>query len=247
MNKIIRYLMILIIPGILWGGKYDKYIQSGDLFFMNEKYEDAAADYLKAIDENPNEPKAYYKAGRAYNQLGMVWYGEKQHEYFQEAIKYLTEAVKLDSKMWEAHLEIARAIGTLGLFKPDWKQYTLAKRVKEELDIVFKYEDKSADAYYLLGMWHRWVYPRPLLWRKPIGLGEASYEDAVNNLRKAVDMDHSNLRYKLELAKLLGENGHKEQALELVAQINKNKPEGDMSISQEYIFKEANNLSKALD
>lgn len=245
-KQLIFFLILLIIPVLVQAGDYEKYIKSGDLNFRNGKYALAVDDYEKACELKPDEVEAQYKAGKALNFLALEWYGEKKHEYFEEAMRHLTEAVKLDTKKWEAHLELARAIGTAGLFEPNWKQYTLAKRVKEELDIVFKSEDNCADAYYLLGLWHRWVSPRSLLWRKPIGLGDASLEGAIEALKKAISIDDKNLRYKLELAKVYQLNNENHKATPLLNTIISRKPDGELNVQQEYIFRETNKMISEL-
>jgi len=171
----------------------------GDHLMRRGDYSEALREYRAAESKNPNDPEILWRVGAALTGVALYQVGSARHDSLELATNYLNRAIVANSSIIEAHLEYARALGHLALFKPDWDDVRVARRVHEELCLVLREEPENPDANYLMGMWHRWVSPKPLLERKPNGLGEASTDSSLYYFRRATKFDDDNLEYRFEL------------------------------------------------
>ena len=194
----------------------DNPFRMGDHLLKRGDYAEALAEYQKFFNANQNDPQAMWRVGAALTRIALTELGNGRQNKLEEATNLLNRTIVADSKIVGAHLEYARALGYIGLFKPDWDDARLARRVREELLIVLKEEMDNADAYFLMGLWHRWVGPKPLLDRMPNGLGAASLDSAVVCLRKASKLDDTALDFKLELARTYIYTGNPTMAKEIL-------------------------------
>ncbi len=179
----------------------DKTLRTADQMIRVGDYEKAEDQLRVALRNNPENGEILWRLGKALNRKAMRLSGMKRHDTFEEASQILAKAIKYDRKSPEPHVEMARTLGYMGLFKPDWDNYNLAGRISEELDYAIKQDAEYADAYFVYGLWNRFVCKRSLLVRMPYDLGEACDELALENLQKAVEYDDENAEYMLELGK----------------------------------------------
>jgi len=194
-------LFMMIIVGLVYSDGARDFIESGDRKAKLYDYEKALLDYKEAVKLDPQNAEANWKVGWAHNRLALNSTGETRNYHFGEASNALSRAINIDKSIAYAHVELARSLVYSGLLKDNWDSYTLAKRVKEELDYALKLDPKLADAYFLLGLWHRQVSRRPYLWRRPLGLGEANKDDELKNLKRAVELEPNRIEFLLELGK----------------------------------------------
>jgi len=173
----------------------------GDHLMRRGDYADAYKEFSKALSADPENPNILWRAGSALTHMALREIGNIRHEHLEQATNYINRSIVLDSDILEAHLEYARALGYLALFKPDWDDFRVARRVREELGIVLRNEPKNPDAHFLMGTWHRWVGPVPMITRKPHDLGSANVDSSLYYFRQAVSLDKDNLLYKLELGR----------------------------------------------
>jgi len=218
-------------------------VKSGDKLFRLGRYEEALEKYELALSLSSKDAEIYLKAGRTLNILAGDAVGKYQNEFYTKASDYLSRSLLLDSENAETHIELARTLIEMGLLTPDWDNATLAKRIKEELDYAMKLDAKEPEGYYLLGLWHRGVRRRSILWRRPLGLGEASLEGELENMRKAVDMDPGNLLFRLEYAKSLVSAERNDEARVHLRRIISHKSKND---NEKEILKSANEILEKL-
>jgi len=211
--------IIILISGIALA---DSQYRMGDHLLKRGNYNEALQEYRKFEDSNPNDPELLWRIGAALTRLAKTEKGNTRHNHLEEATNYINRSLVKNCDILKAHLEYARALGYLALFKPDWDDVRVARRVREELQIVLKEEDKNADAYFLMGLWHRWVGPLPLIKRHPNGLHQADLDSSVYYISKAVDLDDDNLEFKIVMAEthmLLGDENKAKTILEELARI----------------------------
>ncbi len=191
----------------------------GDHLMQRGDYSEALQEFRGAEKDNPDDPEILWRVGAALTKVGLSINGNGRHDSLEIGVNYLNRAIVAESSIIEAHLEYARALGYLALFKPNWDDVRVARRVNEELNLVLKDDDECADALFLMGLWHRWVSPRSLIERKPRGLGSASIDSSGYYLRQAVKQDKENIEYKLELARLYFTIGNEAAGRELLVGI----------------------------
>ena len=67
MKKYFTLLMVLMLFSVIANGQnYKKYYRAGNEFMKMNKYEDAIAQYTKAIEVEPTEADLYIARGNAY-------------------------------------------------------------------------------------------------------------------------------------------------------------------------------------
>ncbi len=103
-------MLRLIFTGILLaalmgcsGESAEKYMQEGFVNFQQQKYDEAIADYEKAIKLEPRAAAAYNMMGMAYrfkyNKLGVPEFRQKEMAAFEKA-------VEIDPKNWVAMVNL---------------------------------------------------------------------------------------------------------------------------------------------
>ncbi len=194
-------------------------LRMGDHLMKRGDYQEALTEYRKAEEQNPDDAEVLWRVGAALTHIAQRIQGGARHDSLEIATNYLNRAIVIDSNILMAHLEYARALGTLALFKPDWDDVRVARRVHEELNLVLEEESDNPEALYLMGLWHRWVCPKPMLMRKPNELGSACMDSAAYYLRRADKEDKDNLEYDLELARIYLAIGSEAAAKEVLREI----------------------------
>ena len=104
MFRLILPLMLLTALMGCSGDSAEKYMQAGFVDFQQQKYDEAIANYEKAIKLQPRAAAAYNMIGMAcrfkYNKLGVPEFRQKEMAAFQKA-------VEIDPKNWVAIINLA--------------------------------------------------------------------------------------------------------------------------------------------
>ena len=104
MFRLILQLMLLAVLMGCEGESAEKYLQAGFVNFQQHKYDEAIANYEKAIKLQPRAAAAYNMIGMAYrfkyNKLGVPEFREREMAAFQKA-------VEIDPKNWVALTNLA--------------------------------------------------------------------------------------------------------------------------------------------
>ena len=102
-----RLILITVLLAALLGcggDSAEKYMQEGLANFQQQKYDEAIANYEKAIKLQPRASAAYNMIGMAYrfkyNQLRVPEFRQKEIAAFQKA-------VEIDPKNWVAMINLA--------------------------------------------------------------------------------------------------------------------------------------------
>jgi tetratricopeptide (TPR) repeat protein len=104
MFRLILITILLTAPLGCGGDSAEKYMQEGLANFQQQKYDEAIANYEKAIKLQPRASAAYNMIGMAYrfkyNQLRVPEFRQKEIAAFQKA-------VEIDPKNWVAMINLA--------------------------------------------------------------------------------------------------------------------------------------------
>ena len=235
-----KLCLAIIISALLISGVKD-FLDSGDRKSQLNKYELALEDYSEALRLEPENAQVMWRMGYIHNRLALNSKGEVQHNHFTKASEYLSSCLAINPNIAQAHTELARLLIHMELMSDVWSSYTLARRVKEELDYALKLEPKLADTYYLMGLWNQRVSVKPILWRRPLGLAEASNEKGIEYYEKAVELEKDNILYLYRLAQLQIQEGDKKSGMKNLEKLIKLTPRDNF---EKEIKNEAENIYK---
>lgn len=104
MLRLISTGMLLAVLLGCGGDNAEKYMEAGFVNFQQQKYDEAIANYEKAITLQPRAAAAYNMIGMAYrfkyNKLGVPEFRQKEMAAFQKA-------VEIDPQNWVALINLA--------------------------------------------------------------------------------------------------------------------------------------------
>lgn len=138
---------------------------------------------------------------------------EKKMAFYRVADYLARKAIRTDANLAEAHYAHALALGRINENASTKQKIANSKLIKSELDKTLKMQPKHADAYHILGRWHRTIAGFNVFERLAIntlfgGVPEGgAYEDAVQCFRKAISYDPYYKLHLYELAVTLKEMG----------------------------------------
>jgi tetratricopeptide (TPR) repeat protein len=111
--------------------KKQNHVEKGDGYFAQQRYTDAALEYKKALELDPQSADTCYKLGMSYSRLG----------HWPEAAQSLANAVKLSPENSDARLRLAQALLAIG-YLPE---------ARHQAREVLTTSSHNADAHVLLG------------------------------------------------------------------------------------------------
>jgi tetratricopeptide (TPR) repeat protein len=192
----------------------------GDTAYQAFDVLDALAHYEAAAGSDSLLAAAWGKASRSAVDLGESEQdATKRKYYFQKGVNYARRAVSLEPTVAEWHFALARALGRLALSVGVRERVRYAVEIRDQALQALRLEPDHPGALHVLGMWHAEVRRLNGLERFVAQnfLGgrifqEASWEEAVRLLERAVAVDPERLVHRLDLAKIYADIGAKAKA-----------------------------------
>jgi tetratricopeptide (TPR) repeat protein len=125
------------------------------------------------------------------------------------AERYARRAVRADSMGADGHFILARAIGQTSLTKSKKERIRRASEIRQEALRAIELNPLHDGAYHLLGRWNAEImrlsgFTR-FFARQFMGagiFGQASWEGAMTNLERAVEIDPRRIIHRLDLAEV---------------------------------------------
>ncbi len=131
---------------------------------------------------------------------------------FARAERDARRAVAADSLGADGHFLLARAIGQTALTKGKKERIRLAGEVRSEALRAIELNPRHDGAYHVLGRWNAEVMQLSGLSRffarQFLGgsiFGQASWDAAISNLERAVQLDSTRITHRLDLARVYAE------------------------------------------
>lgn len=174
--------------------------------------------YLAADRAKPDDATILQKIARQYSDLiTELSTDDDCRSYAQTALDYSLRAVALAPNNPENVLSLAVCHGKLGIYSDTKTKIRYSRLVREEAERALALDPNYAWAHHVLGRWHYEVAtlggPSRLFVKLFYGgLPAASTAEAVQKLRRAVELEPSELSHHLELALALAADGQKENA-----------------------------------
>jgi len=170
--------------------------------------------------EHPASVEVLWRYAILWSDYGKAADRESQaRSAYRQALEMADRALEADPSSAWAHLAKAAASGRAALLAGGNKQsIRLSRDVKEHADRAIELDSTLAPAYYVRGVWHSEVADLGFLKRTIVrtvygGLPEASLEQAVADLQRAIELESRTYNH-LELGKAYLKMGRTDAARE---------------------------------
>jgi regulator of microtubule dynamics protein 3 len=135
-------------------------------------------------------------------------------------------AVAADSNGSEGHFAVAAAVGRASLTMGKKERIRSAKVIRDEALRTIELDPDHDGAYHVLGRWNAEIMRLSGISRffakSFLGAGvfrQASWEAAISNMQRAVELDPARIYHRLELARIYADRKRYQEARDQLAQI----------------------------
>jgi tetratricopeptide (TPR) repeat protein len=136
-------------------------------------------------------------------------------------------AVAADSLGPEGHFALAAAVGRASLTMGKKERIRRARVIRDEALRTLALDPGHDGAYHVLGRWNAEIMRLSglsrFLAKSFLGagiFGQASWEEAIANLQKAVELDPDRIYHRLELARIYADRKRYQEALDQLGRIS---------------------------
>lgn len=152
--------------------------------------------------------------------------GRERDSLFARAEMLARRALAADSLGPEGHFAVAATVGRASLTMGKKERIRRAKIIRDEALRTLALDPSHDGAYHVLGRWNAEIMRLSGLSRffakSFLGagiFGQASWEEAIANLQKAVELDPNLIYHRLELARIYADRKRYQEALDQLGRI----------------------------
>lgn len=197
-------------------------VLEGDREYSEWRVSSALASYLAAIDSDPNNYEALWKASRTEIDIGeLLGTGAARDSLYAAAARHAALAVAANPHDAEGHFAMVRAIGSKALSVGVMERIRYANVIRSEALEALRYDSVHAGSLHALGVWNAEVmrlnglaraFARTFLGGQVFGL--ASWTEATRLLEKSVAVDPGRIGARLDLGVAYADMGNRARARE---------------------------------
>jgi tetratricopeptide (TPR) repeat protein len=194
-------------------------MKRGDQLDAQLKTKEALAVYLEAEKLDPNNAELLHRIAKQYGESqNDVPSKEEKRKIGMTALEYSKRAIAADPKNAMAQLAIAVSYGRVAPFLDNKTKIAYSKLVKEHAEKARQLDSKGNDlVYHVLGAWNYELSNlnpvlravAQLIYGK---LPNASNEAAVDNFKKAIEINPRRLANYVELGRTYAAMGKEDDA-----------------------------------
>jgi tetratricopeptide (TPR) repeat protein len=211
--------LILLAPAARAQSAAD-HIALGDREYAAMNAEAALAHYEQAVAADSQGYEAWWKAAREAVGLGEFERDEaRRAELFRKGEEYARRAVAVNPDDAEGHFNLARALGRVALSLGTRDRIKYAGEVREHALRALELNPDHPGALHVMGVWNAEVRRLSglsrMIARTFLGggvFGEASWDNAVRYMERAVAVDPQRLTHHLDLARVYADIGQTDKA-----------------------------------
>jgi tetratricopeptide (TPR) repeat protein len=173
------------------------------------------AHFQAALALESTNYEANWRASLAFLELGeqipdSIKKSAGRDSLYAAAERYARRAVAADSTGAEGHFALAAGIGRASLTMGKKDRIRRAAVIRDEAQRAIQLDPRHDGAYHILGRWNAEImrlsgFSR-FFAKRFLGAGifkQASWDGAISNMEKAVELDPGRLYHRLELAEIL--------------------------------------------
>jgi tetratricopeptide (TPR) repeat protein len=215
MKKILfLFVSVAILAGLGLAQTAAEHIQLGDQAYAQFDDQQALAQYQEALNLEPANYEALWKASRAMVDIADVIPAtdkdvkERQKKLYTEATSLAKKAVAANPDDTWGHFQLAASNGKRLLLLGKKEQIEASKAVRAEIDKAIELDPENDLAFHALGRWHRRMaeiggakrFFGSIIYGS---IPKGSFEESEINLRKAIELNPKYANHYLELGRTL--------------------------------------------
>jgi tetratricopeptide (TPR) repeat protein len=184
----------------------------GDEAYARFDNEAALGHYRRAVEADPSDDEAAWRLALAHADVGKALEAgdrEEAEEHYRQGEKNARQAIAANPDSANAHFVLAVCLGRRALLEGGKTRIRLSKEVKEEAERAIELDPQHDGAYHVLGRWNAEIMRLSgmsrFFARQFLGAGifsKASWDGAITNLERAVEIDPRRIVHRLDLARV---------------------------------------------
>ncbi|MGB9764905.1 MAG: tetratricopeptide repeat protein [Candidatus Saccharicenans sp.] len=205
-------LSLFFLTGVMLAQSAEELIKNGDVFYAKWEDQNALNEYLKALQLEPKNYEALWKAARGYVDVADLLSGsgkevdKKKFEMYGQAVELARRAIQVNPNDTWGHFFLSAALGKKVLLQGKKEQIDASKLIKAEIEKAIELDPKNDLAYHALGRWHRRMAEiggaKRALGSLIYGsIPKGSFEESEKYLQKAVELNPEYINHHLELGR----------------------------------------------
>lgn len=228
MKRIFALQTLVVILSLLspvqksWGASVAELVSQGDNFDVKFQPTEALAFYLPAEKMEPNNVQLLLRIARQYRHL------MQDADDLAEKLKhggtargFAERAVKLAPEDPEAHLSVAISHAKMVPILGTKERLEGSRHIKSSVDKAIALDPNKDRAWHILGCWHQRLaeigsIKRALAAVVYGGVPEASNEESVKCLKKAIELNPDSLIHYIELGRTYAQMGQTADARKFI-------------------------------
>ena len=196
------------------------HVSAGDRFYAEMKADSALARFEKAIDADPRNYEALWKASRSAVDVGSYLGDEKRGKaLFSRAEQYSRRAIAVNAGDAEGHFSLSRALGKTALSQSPRGRVRFATEIRARALECLRLQPRQAGCLHVMGMWNAEVMSlnsiTRAIARNVLGgrvFGTASWNEAVRYMEAAVASEPERIVHRVDFAEILDDVGQADRA-----------------------------------
>jgi tetratricopeptide (TPR) repeat protein len=202
------------------GSRFEDLIRQGEAAEAEFNPNGALRFYLMAHAERPRDPETLLRIAKQYSDSTLAISDPAENRRrVEKALEYSERASELDPRSPVALLSKAICYGKLGQYADTREKIGYARLVKEFADKALAADPNYAYAHHVLGQWEYEIASLGRTKRLLVtlvfgGLPDASTEESVRHLERAVELEPNTASHRLALGFAYLANGEPAKARE---------------------------------
>ncbi len=223
--KTIFLFFLIMTSKIMQAQSFDSVMNAAKEAEIGMKEKIAFQHYVSAQKLKPGDPEALYKCSELASRIGNREVSEEsRNRYYQSALAYARQMVKIYPQNDQSHLALSISLGRIALTKSGKEKVVTVKEIKQAAETAVKINPANYKAWHVLGKWYYEVSNLNLVERAAIklffgGMPDASFNKAIQCYEKAKSIQPNFNLNHLELAKSYYKNDEQTKALTILTQI----------------------------
>jgi tetratricopeptide (TPR) repeat protein len=180
---------------------------AGDAAYAAGHANEARTEWLAALGTHPSDLALLIRLARVESEMSQDAKGEEARTLAMTAVEHARAAIKMAPDSAQGHVWLAVALGRQAMKEGPKTRLALSREIKSEVDRAIALDPRIGRAYHVRALWNRELSSLNLLERTLAGtvLGGvpkgASMDNAVADLRKAIELEPEYVNHHLELGR----------------------------------------------